>query len=305
MKKKDNLEEFNISPYYKGLLFSERAPGTSSEAESTNPITHDFQNSYLPSPYYKGLLYTEKVAGKGTTLEAESTNPTVQDFQNSYLPSPYYKGLLYTKKVTGTGTTVEAESTTGGIIPHELMININSYSPYYKGLLNQDTTPDRESVAATFAGSSSGASFSLRGYIRKTFSLKEMKEDTMQLKDECGGTKNNLMIEDLGSKGLDLEPELDFGPIQHPIEPSHEDRPIKFPMPHSFYLITEEQTEEYQFLDRKITEPQVLLHKEDDALKAIESPVIMIRMRHHDHTNAIVPVLQTSPVQAHMHQTDR
>ncbi|KAI3741182.1 hypothetical protein L1987_58849 [Smallanthus sonchifolius] len=97
---KENLEQFNnsaeekrypISPYYKGLLFTEKVLGTSSEAEITNPLTPDFQNLSAPSPYYKGLLFTEKVLG--TSSEAESTNPVPHDFQNTC--SPYYRGLLY------------------------------------------------------------------------------------------------------------------------------------------------------------------------------------------------------------------
>ncbi|KAK9056286.1 hypothetical protein SSX86_027376 [Deinandra increscens subsp. villosa] len=137
---KENLEQFNncveyktrmISPYYKGLLFTEKAPGTSSEAESPNTIAHDFQNLSMSSPYYKGLLYTEKVAVPGTTFEAECT-------------------------------TTAATTTTSAIQAHHEFMNMNSSSPYYKGLLNQATSPDRESVATTVVSSSSRASFSVK-----------------------------------------------------------------------------------------------------------------------------------------------
>ncbi|KAL8192456.1 hypothetical protein R6Q57_027641 [Mikania cordata] len=78
---KENLEVFNnshvedkkypISPYYKGLLFTEKALGTSSEAEDATSVAHDFQNLSSPSPYYKGLL------NQATSPDRESIATTV------------------------------------------------------------------------------------------------------------------------------------------------------------------------------------------------------------------------------------
>ncbi|XP_076948724.1 replication factor C subunit 3-like [Bidens hawaiensis] len=105
---KENLEDFdkrwyNSSPYYKGLLFTEKPLGTSAEVESTTPIPHEFTS---PSPYYKGLLFTEKVLGASS--EAESTTPIAHDFTS---PSPYYKGLLYYPERV-TPTSPDRESST-------------------------------------------------------------------------------------------------------------------------------------------------------------------------------------------------
>ncbi|XP_071686194.1 replication factor C subunit 3-like [Rutidosis leptorrhynchoides] len=128
---KENLEEFNSiedkkyysSPYYKGLLNTEKVPDTTPEAESkTTPIPHDLHNLSLTSqssPYYKGLLNTG--TGTGTTGEAESTMVMSHDYLN--VSSPYYKGLLHKEP---------------------------------------DTSPDRESHATTFVSSSSRTSFSVK-----------------------------------------------------------------------------------------------------------------------------------------------
>lgn len=65
-----------------------------------------------------------------------------------------------------------------------------------------------------------------------------MKEGVVvQLKDDIIEIKNSEMVENVGINGFDLETEFDFCPIQHPTEPSHEDRPVQCPMPHSSHLI--------------------------------------------------------------------
>ncbi|XP_076953626.1 uncharacterized protein LOC143627757 isoform X2 [Bidens hawaiensis] len=133
----------------------------------------------------------------------------------------------------------------------------------------------------------------------------EMKEaEVIQLKDDNRENRNNLMTENVGIKSFDLEPELDFYPIQHPTEPSHEDRPVQCPMPHSSNLISDERMQDDRLFDRKRPEAKMLLHKENNELKAIGPPVRMVRKRHHDHTNIIIPLLQTPPVHPHLHPYD-
>lgn len=64
-----------------------------------------------------------------------------------------------------------------------------------------------------------------------------MKEEVVvNLKDDSRESRNNGMIENVEIKGLDFETEFDFWPIQHPTEPSREDRPVQCPMPHSSQL---------------------------------------------------------------------
>ncbi|KAI3818359.1 hypothetical protein L1987_12164 [Smallanthus sonchifolius] len=110
------------------------------------------------------------------------------------------------------------------------------------------------------------------------------------------------MTENVGIEGFDLEPEFDFWPIQHPTEPSHEDRPVQCPMPHSSHLISDERMQDDRFSDRKRPVAKTVLHKETNALEAIEPPIRMVRKRHHDHTNTIIPLLQTPPVDPRLHQ---
>ncbi|XP_076936740.1 uncharacterized protein LOC143604022 isoform X1 [Bidens hawaiensis] len=133
----------------------------------------------------------------------------------------------------------------------------------------------------------------------------EMKEEEMiQLKDDSRENRNNLMIENVGIKSFDLEPEYDFYPIQHPTEPSQEDRPVQCPMPQSSNLISDERMQDDRLSERKRPEAKMLLHRENNELKAIDPPVRMVRKRHHDHTNIIIPFLQTPSVHPHLHQKD-
>lgn len=65
-----------------------------------------------------------------------------------------------------------------------------------------------------------------------------MKDDmVIELKDDTRESRNTIMIENVGINGIDFEAELEFWPIQHPSEPSHEDRPVQCPMPRSSHLI--------------------------------------------------------------------
>ena len=65
-----------------------------------------------------------------------------------------------------------------------------------------------------------------------------MKDDmVIELKDDTRESRNTIMIENVGINGIDFEAEFEFWPIQHPSEPSHEDRPVQCPMPHSSHLI--------------------------------------------------------------------
>ncbi|KAI3671874.1 hypothetical protein L1987_87071 [Smallanthus sonchifolius] len=123
----------------------------------------------------------------------------------------------------------------------------------------------------------------------------EMKERrVVQMKDDTRESRNN---------GFDLETEFDFGPIQHPTEPSHEDRPVQCPMPHSSHLINDEKMQDDRFVDHKKSEAKTVLHKDNNELEVVERPAIrMVRKRHHDHTNTIIPLHPMSPMHPYSHQ---
>ncbi|KAK1425493.1 hypothetical protein QVD17_20845 [Tagetes erecta] len=124
----------------------------------------------------------------------------------------------------------------------------------------------------------------------------EMKEEGMvQPKIDSRENTNNLMIKNVGINSFDLVTDFDFWPIQHPTEPSHEDRPVQCPMPHSSNLINNERMQDGRFLDHKILKAKTLLCKGNNGLEARESAIRMVRKRHHDHTNTIIPLPPMSP----------
>ncbi|XP_024988402.1 uncharacterized protein LOC112523154 [Cynara cardunculus var. scolymus] len=120
-----------------------------------------------------------------------------------------------------------------------------------------------------------------------------MKEGVVQLKDE---SISNGMIENVGVNGFDFKTEFEFWPIQHPTEPSHEDRPVQCPMSHSSPLINDERMQDDRFSERKRPEASMAVHKENSAQEATEPAIRTVRKRHHDHTNTITPLLQALPV---------
>ncbi|KAI3796271.1 hypothetical protein L1987_38938 [Smallanthus sonchifolius] len=132
----------------------------------------------------------------------------------------------------------------------------------------------------------------------------EMKEGmVVQMKDDTRESSNNLKIENVEINGFDLETEFDFWPIQHPTEPSHEDRPVQCPMPHSSHLINDEKMQDDRYAGHKKFEAKTVLHKDNNELEVVERPTIkMVRKRHHDHTNTIIPLHPMSPMYPYSHQ---
>ncbi|KAJ0462166.1 hypothetical protein HanHA89_Chr16g0680451 [Helianthus annuus] len=131
----------------------------------------------------------------------------------------------------------------------------------------------------------------------------EMKEGVViQLKDDSRESINNMMIENVGVNGFDFDTEFDFWPIQHPTEPSHEDRPVQCPMPHSSHLIKDERMQDDGFSDHKKPEAKPVLHRNFKALEATEPIMRMVRKRHHDHTNVFMPLLPTLPAYSYSHE---
>ncbi|KAM0013988.1 hypothetical protein Hdeb2414_s0039g00734911 [Helianthus debilis subsp. tardiflorus] len=59
-----------------------------------------------------------------------------------------------------------------------------------------------------------------------------------------------------------------------------------------------------RFSDRKRPEAKTTLHKENNEPSAIKPPVRMVRKRHHDHTNAVISLLQMPSVYPHLNQKD-
>ncbi|XP_071736309.1 uncharacterized protein [Rutidosis leptorrhynchoides] len=137
--------------------------------------------------------------------------------------------------------------------------------------------------------------------------LVEMKEDlVLKLNDERRESRSNVTIENSDINGFDFDTEFDFWPIQHPTEPSREDRPVECPMPHSSRLSNDDDMmQEDRFLECKIPEGSIVHYQENGARETTEPTIRAVRKRHHDHADTITPLLQTLPVYHHsFHNTN-
>ncbi|KAK2976656.1 hypothetical protein RJ640_009445 [Escallonia rubra] len=110
---------------------------------------------------------------------------------------------------------------------------------------------------------------------------------------------------ELSQNGIEFE--FDFWPIQHPVEPMDEDRPVKCPIPHphSSSAVNKDGGMHEQFSEslRKRADLSAVVKKERMMLVAAESPVRVVRKRHHtltrggDHT--ITPLAREPPLYPH------
>ncbi|XP_057962862.1 uncharacterized protein LOC131154239 [Malania oleifera] len=101
-------------------------------------------------------------------------------------------------------------------------------------------------------------------------------------------------------RGMDVrhgvESNAEFWPIEHPMEPPDEDRPVKCPMPGSSAL-NNGGMHEKQFAESlgRRAELSAVVNEEGMVVVAAEPPVRVVRKRHHtltgrDHT--IVPLIR-------------
>ncbi|XP_010527827.1 PREDICTED: uncharacterized protein LOC104805100 isoform X2 [Tarenaya hassleriana] len=108
-------------------------------------------------------------------------------------------------------------------------------------------------------------------------------EETREMEDE--GVDNDFEVE------LDVE----FCPVEHPVEPYDEDRPVKCPVPISSSVIHVERT-------REVRESNLL--RKDQTTEALSRPIRVVRKRHHTFTGrndvamapTRVPTLQTPTI---------
>uniref|UniRef100_A0A5B6YTK8 Uncharacterized protein n=1 Tax=Davidia involucrata TaxID=16924 RepID=A0A5B6YTK8_DAVIN len=97
-----------------------------------------------------------------------------------------------------------------------------------------------------------------------------------------------------------VESEVEFWPIEHPIEPLDEDRPVKCPMPDSS-VMNDGRMHEERFSEslRKRAELSAVVNKEGMVVAAAEPPVRAARKRHHTLTRrdqTISPLLRMPPL---------
>ncbi|KAJ4959942.1 hypothetical protein NE237_019852 [Protea cynaroides] len=101
-----------------------------------------------------------------------------------------------------------------------------------------------------------------------------------------------------GGHGLELD--LEFKPIEHPVEPPDEDRPVKCPMPGPS-VPNDIQMREERFAEslRKRVEISSDMNEEGMLVMAIEPPARAVRKRHHTLTrnrnHSMPPLFRRAP----------
>ncbi|KAL5827689.1 hypothetical protein ACOSQ3_019532 [Xanthoceras sorbifolium] len=105
---------------------------------------------------------------------------------------------------------------------------------------------------------------------------------------------------DMHNHGVELE--VDFWPVEHPLEPQDEDRPVKCPIPTASSVINESRMQEECLGKRAEVVAYTEVNKEGIVM-ALEPPVRAVRKRHHTltqddhptHTTTIKPLMRMPP----------
>ncbi|XP_057997150.1 uncharacterized protein LOC110643364 isoform X3 [Hevea brasiliensis] len=99
-----------------------------------------------------------------------------------------------------------------------------------------------------------------------------------------------------------VEFDVEFWPVEHPLEPQDEDRPVKCPIPASSVVNDGSLREEkygYGESLRKRTEVPAVVSKEGIVIVAAEPPLQAVRKRHHTLTqedHIITPLPRMPPL---------
>ncbi|XP_019462750.1 PREDICTED: uncharacterized protein LOC109361686 [Lupinus angustifolius] len=118
----------------------------------------------------------------------------------------------------------------------------------------------------------------------------EEKESEFQLIDETSETQQGSIIMEMHHhhhNHVGVEKNTDFWPVEHPMEPPDEDRPVKCPMPESS-LINDGGMHENRYaesLRKRVEASGAMEDKERTATTGTEPPARGVRKRHHTLTN--------------------
>ncbi|XP_043720271.1 uncharacterized protein LOC122667876 isoform X2 [Telopea speciosissima] len=120
----------------------------------------------------------------------------------------------------------------------------------------------------------------------------DKREAKVPLRPEIEEAEVQRGVDMQGGHGLELD--LEFKPIEHPVEPSDEDRPVKCPMPGSSVSNVERLAESL----RKRGEVSTDMNEEGMLVVAVEPPARAVRKRHHTLTrnHSIPPLLKRAPL---------
>ncbi|KAG8637589.1 hypothetical protein MANES_15G138900v8 [Manihot esculenta] len=95
-----------------------------------------------------------------------------------------------------------------------------------------------------------------------------------------------------------VEFDVEFWPVEHPMEPQDEDRPVRCPIPTSSVVNDGSMREEREGESlRKRAEVPAMVNKEGVVIVAAEPPLTAVRKRHHtlSHGNHMVTSLTRMP----------
>ncbi|XP_014508072.1 uncharacterized protein LOC106767653 [Vigna radiata var. radiata] len=131
----------------------------------------------------------------------------------------------------------------------------------------------------------------------------DQKESEFRLIDEASATQqqNSIIMEVHHLQAVDKS--TDFFPVEHPMEPPDEDRPVKCPMPESS-VINDERMHEKRFaesLKKRAEITRVVGDGERTTSMDAEPPARGVRKRHHNLTNGggdlvMTPLMRMPPL---------
>ncbi|XP_027344250.1 uncharacterized protein LOC113856578 [Abrus precatorius] len=127
------------------------------------------------------------------------------------------------------------------------------------------------------------------------------KESEFSLLDESSATQQNSVIMEVHHlQGVDKN--TDFCPVEHPMEPPDEDRPVKCPMPESS-VINDDRMHEKKFaesLRKRVETTGAMVGGERAATMDTEPPARGVRKRHHTLTHGgdlvMTPLMRMPPL---------
>ncbi|KAJ1430551.1 hypothetical protein SESBI_07692 [Sesbania bispinosa] len=126
------------------------------------------------------------------------------------------------------------------------------------------------------------------------------KESEFPLIDDTSATQQSSIIMEVHHhQGVDKN--TDFFPVEHPMEPPDEDRPVKCPMPESS-VISDERMNEKRFaesLRKRVETSGAMAEGERTASMDTEPPARGVRKRHHTLTHGgdlvMTPLMRMPP----------
>ncbi|KAG5029296.1 hypothetical protein JHK87_012810 [Glycine soja] len=132
------------------------------------------------------------------------------------------------------------------------------------------------------------------------------KESEFPLIDETSATQqqNSIIMEVHHLQGVVVDKSTDFFPVEHPMEPPDEDRPVKCPMPESS-VINDERMHEKRFAEsskKRVETTRAVVNGEGTTTTMdSEPPARGVRKRHHTLTHeggdlVMTPLMRMPPL---------